>query len=223
MQLGFIDVERLKSVSPVLLHDLAILHIICVSILVILLIFILFAYSWVRDQYIESPFLETAWTIFPAIILIVIAVPSLIRLYSLESEIYSSVRVKVIAHQWYWSYDYRDIFINFDSFIVASPDLRLGDFRIMDVDSNCVVPFLSPIQILVTRADVIHSFALPNLAVKIDCNPGYLSSIYFQFESPGIFYGLCRELCGVGHSAIRICLESTCPNLFKLWANYIIE
>jgi heme/copper-type cytochrome/quinol oxidase subunit 2 len=98
----------------------------------------------------------------------------------------------------------------------SSSDLSIGDFRIIDVDSNCVVPFFTPLQILVTSADVIHSFALPNLAIKIDCNPGYLSSIYFQFETPGIFYGLCRELCGVGHSAMRICIERTSPALFKV-------
>ncbi len=109
--------------------------------------------------------------------------------------------------------------VEFDSYTKPSSNLELGEWRTLDVDNRAVVPFSCPLQIIVTRADVIHSFAVPSLSLKLDCNPGYLNSFYFFSKRPGVFIGMCRELCGAGHRNISIVIERVSLNIFKQWVS----
>jgi cytochrome c oxidase subunit 2 len=154
--------------------------------------------------------LEVVWTILPAIILIYLGLPSLELLYSSEAIfVRPSLVVKIIGHQWYWEYAIPELGVCFDRFTERRDFLRLSD-----VGDRLVLPLITNIQLLITSHDVIHSFALPRLALKADANPGRLNSIAVHSLLPGVYVGQCSELCGALHSNISIVLEFTSIALF---------
>lgn len=167
---------------------------------------------------LQGHIIELIWTISPIFILIFIAIPSIKILY-LTDEIYNNkLTIKSIGHQWYWRYEYSDfININFDSFILPSDTLQINDFRLLDVDNRCILPYNFPIRMLTTSVDVIHSWTVPSLGIKIDSTPGRLNQSYLFINRPGVFFGQCSEICGTNHSFIPIVIESTNFNLFKNW------
>lgn len=162
---------------------------------------------------IHGTFIELIWTITPALILVAIAFPSFKLIYLIDEVIDPAITIKVIAHQWYWSYEYSDYAsqdgksITFDSYMIPTADLQEGDFRLMEVDNRIVVPVDTHVRVIVTSADVIHSFAVPSLGVKIDAIPGRLNHTSFLAFREGIFYGHCNEICGVNHAFMPIVVE----------------
>lgn len=162
--------------------------------------------------------IETIWTILPAVILIFLAIPSLRLLYLTDETNSPSVTIKTIGHQWYWRYEYSDFEdIQFDSYILPTSELSEGEFRLLEVDNRIVVPIKLEIRILVTAADVIHSWTIPSLGVKIDAIPGRLNQLGFIANRPGVFYGQCSEICGSNHSFIPIAIEVVDTRSFINW------
>ena len=158
--------------------------------------------------------IELIWTISPAFILIAIAFPSFRLLYLLDEVISPTITIKVVGHQWYWSYEYSDYInergesIEFDSYMIPESDLELGQFRLLDVDNRVVVPVDTHIRLIVTGADVIHSYAVPSLGIKIDACPGRLNQASMLTERTGVFYGQCSEICGVYHGFMPTAIEA---------------
>lgn len=153
---------------------------------------------------------------FPIIVLIYIALPSLKILYLVEEIIKPFLTVKIIGHQWYWRYEYRDFEeINFDSFMLR--DYNIGNFRLLDVDSRIILPKGLNIRGLVRSLDVIHSWTLPSLGVKVDGIPGRLNQILISSLYFGLVYGQCSEICGINHRFIPIVLEVTNLKMFVNW------
>ena len=149
---------------------------------------------------IESNEIETAWTILPVYILIGIGVPSLQLLYIVEGENISAQTVKAIGHQWYWHYDYPDL-PPFDSYLVRR------SYRHLEVDNRLFVPVNSGVQMLITAADVLHSWTVPTMGVKADAVPGRINKLHLISKRPGIYYGQCSEICGRNHRFIPITVE----------------
>lgn len=108
--------------------------------------------------------------------------------------------------------------LEFDSYIIASDDLEIGEYRLLEVDHRAVLPMDSNIRVLVTAADVLHSWTVPTLGVKADAIPGRLNQLSFYITRPGVFYGQCSEICGANHSFIPIVLESVDITCFVKWA-----
>lgn len=154
------------------------------------------------------------------LILIYMAIPSLKILY-LTDEIYlPTLTIKSIGHQWYWSYEYSDFNeIKFNSFIIKNNDINKYNFRLLDVDNNIIIPFKNQIRILINSADVIHSWTVPSLGVKIDSIPGRINQTLINLNRPGLFYGQCSEICGINHRFIPIVLERTNHINFLQWIN----
>nr|YP_009351458.1 cytochrome c oxidase subunit II [Anoplotermes parvus]AQP29656.1 cytochrome c oxidase subunit 2 [Anoplotermes parvus] len=173
---------------------------------------------------LEGQMIETVWTIAPAIILVFIAMPSL-RLLYLMDEIHSPVlTLKTVGHQWYWSYEYSDFTkLEFDSYMVQQEDLQADMFRLLDTDNRVVLPMNSPIRMIVTAADVLHSWTVPGLGVKSDATPGRLNQVSFSINRPGILYGQCSEICGANHSFMPITIESVSTNQFINWVSKMSE
>ena len=167
--------------------------------------------------------IELIWTITPAFILIAIAFPSFRLLYLLDEVISPTVTIKVVGHQWYWSYEYSDYVnvsgesIEFDSYMIPDSDLELGQFRLLDVDNKVVIPTDTHIRLIVTGADVIHSFAVPSLGLKIDAVPGRLNQTSMLAERTGTFYGQCSEICGVYHGFMPIAIEAVSIQDYLAW------
>lgn len=162
--------------------------------------------------------MELIWTIIPMFILIFIAIPSIKILY-LTDEIHSNkLSLKAIGHQWYWRYEYSDFpHIEFDSFIIPTNQLINNEFRLLDVDNRCLLPFNYPIRILTTSIDVIHAWTIPSFGIKIDSTPGRLNQTILFINRPGIYFGQCSEICGINHRFIPIVIESTNFFYFKNW------
>ena len=143
----------------------------------------------------------------------IIAIPSFALLYSLDEIINPSMTLKVIGHQWYWSYEYSDSSnpenaFNFDSYMKSEEDLTLGNFRLLEVDNRIVLPTKIHIRLLVTAADVLHSWAVPSLGIKVDACPGRLNQVFLFLKREGVFYGQCSEICGINHGFMPIVVQS---------------
>jgi len=158
--------------------------------------------------------LEIVWTIIPSFILFTIAIPSFALLYSMEEILEPEFTFKIIANQWYWSYEYSDPFFSYDSYMLNEPDLQPGDLRLLTVDKPLFVPVERNIRFLITSKDVIHSFAIPSLGLKVDAVPGRLNQLSCFIKRTGIFYGQCSELCGVNHAFMPIQLISYSNHYF---------
>lgn len=155
--------------------------------------------------------IELVWTITPALILMAIAFPSFQLLYLMDEVVEPGITIKVIGHQWYWSYEYSDYApaqISFDSYMIPESDLKVGDFRLLEVDNKVVVPVDTHVRVIITAADVIHCWAVPSLGVKVDGIPGRLNQTSFIATREGIFYGQCSEICGANHAYMPICVEA---------------
>eukprot|EP01119_Soliformovum_irregulare_P005724 TRINITY_DN17475_c0_g1_i1.p1 TRINITY_DN17475_c0_g1~~TRINITY_DN17475_c0_g1_i1.p1 ORF type:complete len:262 (-),score=-58.93 TRINITY_DN17475_c0_g1_i1:49-834(-) len=162
----------------------------------------------------HGTWLEIIWTLTPSIILMLIAIPSFALLYSIDELIDPAITLKVIGHQWYWSYeysDYNDIIndseINFDSYMLNVDDLNVGDLRLLEVDNPIVLPINTHVRVIVTATDVLHSWAVPSLGVKVDAVPGRLNQLSLFLKREGTFYGQCSEICGVNHGFMPIVVK----------------
>lgn len=204
-------------------HDHALLIIILVTLSVGYLIGTLF-FNKLNNRYLlHGQTIEVIWTILPAFILLFIAFPSLRILYLLDEVNSPSISLKTIGHQWYWSYEYSDFSgVEFDSYIIPQNEISLDTFRLLDVDNRVILPINNQIRILVSATDVLHSWAIPSLGVKIDASPGRLNQTNFFINRPGLFFGQCSEICGANHSFIPIVIESIPTNHFIKWISNII-
>nr|YP_010138708.1 cytochrome c oxidase subunit II [Compsilura concinnata]QQJ94221.1 cytochrome c oxidase subunit II [Compsilura concinnata] len=199
-------------------HDHTMLILVMITILVEYLMFMLFFNKYMNRYLLHGQTIEIIWTIFPAIILLFIAFPSLRLLYLLDEVNEPMITLKSIGHQWYWTYEYSD-FLNmeFDSYMIPTNELSNNNFRLLDVDNRVIIPMNSQIRMLVTSADVIHSWTIPSLGVKVDGTPGRLNQINFFINRPGLFFGQCSEICGANHSFMPIVIESISTNFFIKW------
>nr|AOV93963.1 cytochrome c oxidase subunit II [Notonagemia analis scribae] len=201
-------------------HDHTLIILIMITILVGYLMLNLFFNKYINRFLLEGQLIEMIWTILPAITLIFIALPSLRLLYLLDELNNPLITLKSIGHQWYWSYEYSDFHnVEFDSYMISSNDMLNNSFRLLDVDNRIVLPMNNQIRIMVTATDVIHSWTIPSLGVKVDANPGRLNQTNFFINRPGIFYGQCSEICGANHSFMPIVIESIPIKNFINWIN----
>lgn len=203
-------------------HDHSLLILILVTSLVRYLIGTLFFNKLNNRFLLHGQTIEIIWTILPAIVLLFIAFPSLRILYLLDEINIPSISIKTIGHQWYWRYEYSDFKnIEFDSYIIPSNEINIDSFRLLDVDNRVILPINNQIRILVTATDVLHSWTVPSLGVKIDANPGRLNQTNFFINRPGLYYGQCSEICGANHRFIPIVIERTPTNYFIKWISNI--
>nr|YP_009338129.1 cytochrome c oxidase subunit II [Trichodes sinae]ANG08439.1 cytochrome c oxidase subunit II [Trichodes sinae] len=201
-------------------HDHALMILTIITILVGQLLAGLFFNKYINRYLLEGQMIELIWTILPAITLIFIALPSLKLIYILDEVNNPSVSIKTMGHQWYWSYEYSDFKnIEFDSYMIPINEMNSWNFRLLDVDNRVIIPFKSQIRLLVSSADVIHSWTIPSMGVKIDATPGRLNQVSFTSSRTGLFYGQCSEICGANHSFMPIVLESISPKFFLKWMN----
>ena len=171
-----------------------------------------------RDSYV----LELMWAFFPSVVIFLILVPSLYLLYSLEENLQPRFNIKVIGHQWFWSYEFNsalyDLSFEMDSALILEDDLPEGSRRLLEVSNRLYLPVNVPLRILVTSSDVLHSWAVPEMGIKVDAVPGRLNDCVTIIRRPGVFYGQCSELCGVGHAFMPIVVESSS---YKKWLSIV--
>ena len=166
--------------------------------------------------------LEVVWTIIPAIIIVLIAIPSIKLMYHSEKNQNPELTIKAIGHQWYWSYEYPSDKLKplkFDSHMLEDTELKAHQIRLLDVDQRMIVPIDTTVQLLITGADVLHSFAVPSLGIKRDALPGRINETWFRIHQKGIYYGQCSELCGIKHGYMPIAIEAVDKDTYTAWRN----
>ena len=164
----------------------------------------------IPQRIVHGTTIEILRTIFPSIIPMFIAIPSFALLYSMDEVVVDpAITIKAIGHQWYRTYEYSDYnssdeqSLTFDSYTIPEDDLELGQSRLLEVDNRVVVPAKTHLRIIVTPADVPHSWAVPSLGVKCDAVPGRLNQISISVQREGVYYGQCSEICGTNHAFTR--------------------
>ena len=205
-------------------------NVVLMPIITVISLFVLGLLLWVMAKFRRSEhrqpsrtshntFIEVVWTLVPVLILVVIAVPSIKLLAAQYAPPKADLTVKVIGHQWYWSYQYPD---NGDFEVVSNilkeeEDKKRGEPRMLGVDERMVVPVGAVVKLIVTSDDVIHSFAVPAFWTKMDAVPGRLNETWFKAERPGLYYGQCSELCGARHGYMPIAVEVVNKAQFAQW------
>nr|YP_009659093.1 cytochrome c oxidase subunit II [Gephyrocharax atracaudatus]QCQ81478.1 cytochrome c oxidase subunit 2 [Gephyrocharax atracaudatus]QYJ09247.1 cytochrome c oxidase subunit II [Gymnocorymbus ternetzi] len=223
-QLGFQD-----AASPVMeellhFHDHALMIVFLISTLVLYIIIAMVSTKLTNKYILDSQEIEIVWTILPAVILFLIAFPSLRILYLMDEINNPHLTVKALGHQWYWTYEYTDYQdLSFDSYMIPTQDLTPGQYRLLETDHRMVVPMDSPIRILIASDDVLHSWAVPALGVKTDAMPGRLNQTGFIAARPGVYYGQCSEICGANHSFMPIVVEAVPLEHFENWSSLMLD
>nr|UPL66026.1 cytochrome c oxidase subunit II [Calacanthia angulosa] len=218
--LGLQDANSPIMEQLIFFHDHALMILAIITVLVSYLLSSIFFNKFINRNLLEGQTIEFIWTILPAVTLIFIALPSLRLLYLMDEMNNPTITIKAIGHQWYWSYEYSDFKnIEFDSYMKPTNELTESEFRLLEVDNRVVLPMNNQIRILVTATDVIHSWTIPSLGVKVDATPGRLNQSSFNMMRPGIMYGQCSEICGANHSFMPIMIESVSMNQFIQWIN----
>nr|YP_025965.1 cytochrome c oxidase subunit II [Ninox novaeseelandiae]AAP47809.1 cytochrome c oxidase subunit II [Ninox novaeseelandiae] len=221
LQLGFQDASSPIMEELVEFHDHALMVVLAICSLVLYLLTLMLTEKLTSNT-VDAQEIELIWTILPAIVLILLALPSLQILYMMDEINEPDLTLKAIGHQWYWTYEYTDFKdLTFDSYMTPTTDLPLGHFRLLEVDHRVVIPMESPIRIIVTASDVLHSWTVPSLGVKTDAIPGRLNQTSITTTRPGIFYGQCSEICGANHSYMPIVVESTPLTHFDSWSSLL--
>jgi len=151
-------------------------------------------------SFVESQVVEFVWTLAPAFVLFAIGLPSLRLLYLIDERGIPSIMIKALGHQWYWEYDIPGA-DNYDSYLTKRR------YRLLNTDNRLSLPISQIVQVLITSADVLHSWTLPVLGVKRDAVPGRVNKQIIRVTRPGVYYGQCSEICGSNHRFIPITIE----------------
>ena len=220
-QFGFQDPASTVVEGMQHFHNFLMLYLVFIGIFVIWMLYYVLATfqessnHLTVEKFTHSSLLEIVWTILPAVVLVCIGIPSFSLLYSLDEWFNPEINLKIVGHQWYWSYEYSDALkddskeqtIGFDSYLLAEDDLVPGSFRLLEVDHKVILPVNTHIRLLVTAADVLHSWAVPSFGIKVDACPGRLSQASLFIKREGVFYGQCSEICGVNHGFMPIAVK----------------
>nr|YP_004285960.1 cytochrome c oxidase subunit II [Pennahia argentata]ADY15557.1 cytochrome c oxidase subunit II [Pennahia argentata] len=223
-QLGFQDATSPLMEELLHFHDHALMIIFLISVFVLYIIICMITTKLSDKLILDSQEIEIIWTVLPAITLILIALPSLRILYLMDEINDPHLTIKAMGHQWYWSYEYTDYEdLGFDSYMIPTQDLTPGQFRLLEADHRMVIPVESPIRVLISAEDVLHSWAVPTLGIKMDAVPGRLNQQPLLQPALESTTGQCSEICGANHSFMPIVVEAVPLNHFEAWTALMLE
>nr|UJY96902.1 cytochrome c oxidase subunit II [Potamometra zhengi] len=217
-QINFQDPNSPLMEQLVFFHDNTMIILIIITMAIAWMMMKMLFNKNINRFILENQMIEIIWTVIPAMILLLIALPSLRILYMMDEIKNPTVTIKAIGHQWYWSYEYSD-FKNteFESYMKPSNEIMENEFRLLETDNRIVLPMNNQIRILVTATDVLHSWTIPCLGIKIDAIPGRLNQGSIFINRPGVMYGQCSEICGANHSFMPITIEAVTTEQFIEW------
>nr|YP_010263930.1 cytochrome c oxidase subunit II [Halobates calyptus]YP_011010136.1 cytochrome c oxidase subunit 2 [Halobates sericeus]UIG88080.1 cytochrome c oxidase subunit 2 [Halobates calyptus]UIG88192.1 cytochrome c oxidase subunit 2 [Halobates calyptus]WPW46660.1 cytochrome c oxidase subunit 2 [Halobates sericeus]WPW46725.1 cytochrome c oxidase subunit 2 [Halobates sericeus] len=217
-QINFQDPNSPLMEQLMFFHDNTMIILIMITTLIAWIMFKMLFNKMINRFMMENQMIEIIWTVIPAMILILIALPSLRILYMMDETKNPSLTIKAIGHQWYWSYEYSDFKnIEFESYMKPTSEIEMNEFRLLETDNRITLPMNNQIRIIVTATDVLHSWTIPSLGIKIDAIPGRLNQGSMFINRPGIMYGQCSEICGANHSFMPITIESVNTKQFISW------
>nr|WAK83080.1 cytochrome c oxidase subunit II [Janus sp.] len=203
----------------IMFHDETLMINSMIITMVLYTMILIYNKTFYNRNIMENQTLELIWTLLPLFTILCLAFPSIKILYLSDETINPSITIKISGHQWYWSYEYSDFkeMEEFDSYMIPMDELKSHDFRLLEVNNRTIIPMNFQTRLLVTSTDVIHSWTIPSMGVKIDATPGRINQINMLPFRPGIYFGQCSEICGANHSFMPIIVEVTSFNLFLKW------
>lgn len=231
-QLGLQDAATPVMAEMAAFHNLLLVIITGVAVVVLgLMLYVIVRFRASRhptpSRTAHNSVLEVVWTVIPILILVFIAIPSFRLLYYQNIIPEADMTLKVIGHQWYWSYEYPDHGgFTFDAFLAcrteedcAAMGAESGEtpLRLLDTDNRVVLPVDTTVRVLLTADDVIHSWAVPAFGIKADTVPGRLNEVWLRIDDEGVYYGQCSELCGLDHGFMPIAVEAVGKRRFDTW------
>ena len=169
-------------------------------------------------NFVHSNYVEVIWTTVPAVTLLSLASPSFSLLYSLDEISNPGLTLKILGHQWYWTYEISDFnscsedpqTLKYSSYMLTDEFLKennsFGFFRNLETNKRVVLPTNTHLRLLITAVDVLHSWTIPSFGVKVDACPGRLNQANLFIKRFGVFFGQCSEICGVNHGFMPIVL-----------------
>jgi len=223
-QLGFQEPASLVKIRIHDFHDFLLVVITLITIFVLgLMVYICVKFrksaNPTPSKTTHNTTLEVLWTVIPVVILVVIAVPSFKLLYYGDRTPNPEMTLKVVGHQWYWSYEYPDLGeVKFDSNIVADKDLKPGQKRLLEVDQPVVLPINTNVRVQFASTDVMHSWFLPSLGIQVYTTPGRLNEGWVNITKEGTYYGQCNQICGVNHAFMPIKIQALSKDAYAKWA-----
>nr|QHZ87479.1 cytochrome c oxidase subunit II [Coeliccia cyanomelas] len=223
-QINFQEAASPMMEQMIYFHDHTLMVLLIITVMVGYIMMTMCWNKQVNLNLLDGQKIETAWTVLPVFVLIMIALPSLRLLYLMDEISEPSITLKTIGHQWYWSYEYSDFNqIEFDSYMIPENDMDENMFRLLEVDNRTVLPMNVQVRMLITAADVLHSWTIPSMGIKVDATPGRINQTSFFMNRPGLFYGQCSEICGANHSFMPITIESVKTKSFIDWIQKMSE
>ncbi|MBI4183434.1 MAG: cytochrome c oxidase subunit II [Proteobacteria bacterium] len=204
-------------------HDMLLVIIIGICVLVLgLLLYVIVRFRASRNpvpsRTSHNTVVEVLWTVVPVIVLVIIAIPSFRLLYFQDRTADAEMTLKVVGHQWYWSYEYSDDGgFTFDANLVSDAEIKPGQRRLLETDNRVVLPVDTNVRLLFTSTDVLHSWAVPALGVKMDTIPGKVNETWTRITKPGTYFGQCSELCGVNHGFMPVAIDAVSKEDFAKW------
>lgn len=213
--------EQLQSLD----HMILIIITAIVIFVSALLLFIIFRFNArmnpVPAKFTHNSPLEVAWTLIPILILVFIGSFSLPALFFQEEIPAADLTIKVTGNQWYWSYEYTDAGVSFDSMLLPKDQLAANGYDeseyLLAVDNALVIPAGKVVKVQVTGSDVIHAWAVPSFGVMHSAVPGRLGELWFKAEKEGVYFGQCTTLCGKDHSYMPIEVKVVSPEVYAKW------
>ena len=205
------------------MHNLLLVIITAISLFVLgLLLYVVYRFSAAKNanprRTSHNTTIEIIWTVVPVLILIVIAIPSFRLLYFADRTREADMTLKVSGHQWYWAYEYPDHGeFKYDSTMIPDAEIKPGQIRLLEVDNRIVLPVGQNVRILVTSADVMHSWFVPALGVQMYAIPGRTNETWVRIDREGVYYGQCNQICGVNHGFMPIAVEAVSREKFAAW------
>jgi cytochrome c oxidase subunit 2 len=204
-------------------HNLLLVLITVISLFVLgLMIYVAYRYNEKKNpipsKTTHHTMIEIVWTVVPVIILVWLFIPSYNMMVENDRVVDADMTLKVIGHQWYWSYEYPDHGnFTFDANMTFAEDLEDKSLRMMETDYHVVLPVGKKVRLLFTAGDVLHSWGIPALGIKLDAVPGRLNETWVEITKPGMYYGFCSELCGVNHSYMPVAIKAVSEEEFNAW------
>nr|DBA43574.1 TPA_asm: COX2 [Bombus fervidus] len=212
----FQDSNSFYSDNLISFHNLTMMMMVMIITLTMFFILDFICNKYLNLVLLKNHTIEIVWTLIPMIILMIICFPSLKILYYIDEIMNPYFSIKAIGHQWYWSYEYPE-FNNyeFDSYMLNYE--KKDQFRLLETDNRLIIPFKISVRMIISSLDVIHSWTIPSLGIKVDAVPGRINQLNLFSIRPGIYFGQCSEICGMNHSFMPIMMESTSYNNFLNW------
>nr|YP_009500755.1 cytochrome c oxidase subunit 2 [Trioza urticae]AWU49111.1 cytochrome c oxidase subunit 2 [Trioza urticae] len=216
--MDWMKISLYDNASPImeqliLFHDYSMLIIITILSTVSFLMIKMMKNNFFSSSILENQMIELIWTLIPTIILSFIALPSLHLLYLMDELYNPLLTIKILGHQWYWSYEYNDFnSIEFDSYMLPT-----STFRLLEVDNSTPIPLNCQIRLITSSHDVLHSWTIPAMGLKMDATPGRLNQMALFSNRTGSFFGQCSEICGANHSFMPIVVDIIPVKYFISW------